>query len=195
MPYKTVILNVETYGRISRAKKILSEKTNRKLSFGDLFNEVFGKSIEFLDIDADLKSYIRHFSERLGEKPYVKGVLLFGSVARGGFNQYSDIDILVVVSNGAASKALDLIHEIKRQTQKQSGQLASKRLPMFVSPMLMEVRELKRFNPLYLDFLDYGIVTFERKNTLADFLDAMRRIKHKREFRPYEVLRWQMAVQ
>jgi predicted nucleotidyltransferase len=122
-------------------------------------------------------------------------VLLFGSGAKGSFNQYSDIDLLVVVSNGAASKAMDLIHEIKGMAHRQSGQLVSKRLPMFVSPIILEERELKRFSPLYLDFLDYGMVMFERKGVLTNFLDAMRKIKHRREFRPYEVLRWQTAVQ
>lgn len=193
MPYKTILLNTDSYNRVSSAKRVLSEKLHQKLSFGDLFNEVFGKNLDLMEMDEDLRGYIKSFCGLLGEKRYTLGMLLFGSVAKGrDYNKYSDIDILVIVpGRNDAAAAMDYIHEIKKELHAQEQTLLSKQLPTFISPVVLDERELKRFKPIYLDFLDYGIVLFERNGVLTNFLNGMRSIKHKREFKPYEVLRWQ----
>lgn len=192
--YKTILLNTDTYNLVSSAKKRLSEKLHRKLSFGDLLNEIIGKSIELVGMDEGLSSYIKSFCELLEGEEYIRGILLFGSVAKGaGYNKYSDIDLLVIVSDGRyAAAATDRMHKIKKQLRRCEGNLISSQLPTFISPVVLEEKELKRFRPIYLDFLDYGIVLFERQGVLTDFLNEMRKIRHKREFKPYEVLRWQI---
>lgn len=40
--------------------------------------------------------------------------------------------------------------------------------------MLLQMEELKSFRPIYLEFLDDGIVLFERNETLSDFLNDVR---------------------
>jgi len=194
MQYKTILLNTDAYNRVSSAKRRLSEKLHQKLSFGDLFNEIFGKNLDLMEMDEDLRRYIKSFCGLLEEKKYILGILLFGSVAKGGdYNKYSDIDLLVVVPNDRdASTAIDYIHEVKKRLHGQEHVLVSKQLPAFISPVVLEEKELKKFRPIYLDFLDYGIVLFERGGVLTNFMDEMRKIKHKREFKPYEVLRWQI---
>ncbi|MEM3178037.1 MAG: nucleotidyltransferase domain-containing protein [Candidatus Micrarchaeaceae archaeon] len=194
MAYKTILLNESAYIKASAAKRKLSEKLRRKLSFSDLINEVFGKRIEFLDIDNELKAYIESFSERLRQTDCVLGLLLFGSVAKGrSYNKYSDIDLLVVVRDKKDIwGTMERIHKIKGELAQQSKELAAKQLPMFISPIVIDEKELNAFKPIYLDFLDYGIVLFEKQNVLTDFLNEMRKIKHSRSFRPYEVLTWKI---
>ena len=193
MKYMTILLNADAYGRVSRVKKKVEERLQHKLSFGDLFNEVFGKNLDFLDLDDELRNYVKYFCERLQEKSYVLGILLFGSVAKGhGYNKYSDIDMLVVVSSRAdVGKVMDYIHEIKKEMHVRKHKLISKQLPTFISPIVLEENSLETFRPIHLDFLDYGVVLFERRNALTDFLNGLRGIKHRRDFKPYEVLTWQ----
>lgn len=194
MAYKSILLNADTYSRVSMAKRRLEARLQKRLSFGDLFNEVFGKDIEFADIDEDLRDYIKSFCGSLSENRNILGILLFGSVAKGhGYNRYSDIDLLVVASDRkAATATFDFVHKIKKELYEKESALSSKQLPTFISPIIFEVKELDKFKPIYLDFLDYGIILFERYGTLTTFLAKMRKIRHKREFNPYEVLSWQI---
>ncbi len=194
MPYKTILLNTDAYNRVSSAKRRLSEKLHQKLSFGDLFNEVFSKNIDLMEMDDAIRDYIKSFCGILEGKEYVLGILLFGSVAKGAdYNRYSDIDLLVVVSSRKyAGKVMDEVHDAKKKLRDKERTLISRQLPTFISPIVLESEDLKKFRPIYLDFLDYGIALFERDNVLTDFLNDMRKIKHSREFKPYEVLRWQI---
>ena len=180
-------------GIVSNAKKRLSERLKRRLSFGDLFNEVFGRNIEFLDVDNDLLNYIKEFCRRMEEKEYVLGAMLFGSVAKGTYDKYSDIDILIVISDRKyAGKLMDQVHMVKRELEAELDSLLDKDLPTFISPVVMDEKALMgKLQPIYLDFLDYGIVLFEKREVLARFLKLMSGVKHWREFMPYEVLRWQ----
>ena len=192
MGYKTILLNTETYNKVRNAKNVLSARFKQKLSFGGLFEEIFGKNIEFLNIDEGLLDYIRSFCNRIQEEDYVLGILLFGSVAKGSYNKYSDIDLLIVISHEKyAAKVIDRIHVIKKELREAERGLIAKRLPMFVSPLVLDKDKLSVFKPIYLDFLDYGIVLFERHSTITEFLDSLRKIKHRRTFKPYEMLTWQ----
>ncbi len=191
MAYKTILLTEDTYNKVSAAKRLLSERLKKKLSFGDLLDEVFGRNIDFLDIDKDLLAYIKGFCARMDEE-YVLGALLFGSVAKGTYDQNSDIDVLVVVSDiKYRERLMERVHAAKKELEGMLDTLIGKRLPTFISPVVVEEKALMQdFKPIYLDFLDYGVILFERHEALSRFLGKMSGIKHWREFTPYEVLRW-----
>ena len=38
-------------------------------------------------------------TDKLKNIEYINGILLFGSIAKGRYNEYSDIDILVIINN------------------------------------------------------------------------------------------------
>jgi hypothetical protein len=48
----------------------------------------------------------RTFAAALGADPRTRAVVVFGSVARGDFNLWSDVDVLVV-ADGVTARALD----------------------------------------------------------------------------------------
>ena len=109
---KQLLLNEEAMNNIHKAKDMLSAVSNRRFSSSEIINEIIGKYVRFNALENDIKSYILHFSDALSKDENVYGVLLFGSVAKGVFGKYSDIDILVVV-NSDRMKSFDTANDIK----------------------------------------------------------------------------------
>ena len=67
---------------------------NKNVSFSDAMLYLAGNNIRFLDIEQELKGYIHLFSENLKNIDFISGALLFGSVAKLSYQNYSDIGIL-----------------------------------------------------------------------------------------------------
>ena len=193
MDYKTLLVNVKAYSKISKAKEMLSKRLGQGLSFSDVINETLGKSAEFLDTDESLGVYVKTVAEMLGKIESVLGVMLFGSVAKGAYKQYSDIDVFIVIG-GEEDKSAMLRHlyKIQKNLEDDGMSLFREALPSSISPLIRRREELDNFLPIYLDLLDYGIVLYDYKSTLANFLNKIRKIKHEREYTQYgEVVRWQ----
>lgn len=49
-------------------------------------------------IESELEEFVTKLKQSFGS--YVTKVILFGSIARGEYNEYSDIDLLVVTNDG-----------------------------------------------------------------------------------------------
>ena len=193
MDYKTLLLNGKAYGKISRAKEVLSNRLKENLSFSDVINETLGKSVEFLDVEGDLKAYVRAFAEAMGKQEGILGVMLFGSVAKGIHKQYSDIDMFIVAGDKEEKiEILECVSKTEKKLESQGRLLFNKGLPSSISPLIRRKEELNSFQPIYLDLLDYGVVLYDYADTLRGFLDKSRQMKHKREYTQFgEVVRWQ----
>ena len=110
------------------------------------------------------EEYIRHarnFAECVLEKLGGSTLILHGSVAKGDFNEWSDIDVLVIIRGRLPLnplKRLDLIYECLKLYPR-------------IEPVLVTVSEyrrlLKKRNPLVMGALKSGIV-------LVDGLSIMR---------------------
>ena len=115
---------------------------------------------------------IRHF---YGER--LISVVLFGSVARGTFNFFSDIDVLIIARELPQGRILrvrefekveeeliPLLDELRREAGIQTE----------ISPILKSPEEAQRGSPLFLDMVEDGIILFDRDNFFSNILDRLR---------------------
>lgn len=190
MKYKTIMLNLNSYSRLASAKDTLSKRLGIGISFNDLILELVSSRLEFLDINDELKGYIGRFVDRIKGLDYVLGALLYGSAAKGAYNEYSDIDVLVLTKQTGKGHLAELM-SIAASMKEDAGKLMDKGLPSLISPILLSVEDLKTFRPFYLDVADYGVVLYEKEYVLSDFIYKIKKIRHKRELiNNAEVLTW-----
>ncbi len=191
MKYKTIMLDMQLYARLSSAKSVLSSKGKRELSFGDFLKELLANRMDILNIDPRLKHYIARFSEELRRLPYVQGAILFGSVARESFTENSDIDVLVMVDD-LASGLMAEITGITRSLDIEAAELMAAGLPSMISPIFLTEKEVEPIRPIFFDIVDYGFCLFEKNDKISRFRFSVNRVKHRRELlNDVEVLTWQ----
>lgn len=184
------MLDIGSYAKLSEAKKALRKRSGLKLSFSDIITDLIIKRLEFLRVEEELKAYLRTFVAKMSAVPEVEGVLLFGSLAKGSYNQYSDIDILLVV-DGKRWEVFEKATSKGKILGEERGRLMELGLPSLISPIVLDENDLKEFRPFYFDFADFGVILFERNNVLSDFIYSIRRIKHKRQIvNNVEVVTW-----
>jgi len=116
---------------------------------------------------------LRRYGERL------RGVLLFGSVARGDWDESSDMDLLLVLDSldggrrGVLREVLKLEAEL-RGTREHVEAVAKGFFPSIeVYPLAAD--DAKHFRRLYLDALTEGIVLFERDGFLHRLIEAFKK--------------------
>lgn len=188
---KTIMVDLPLYSRLSSAKKVLSSKSDRKLTFSDLFRELLAYRIDLLDIDGRLKNYITGFSEQLSTLGGATGAILFGSVAKGSFNENSDIDIMILVDN-LKNNQIQRTLEIIKGMKEEGIALMNERLPSLINPLFLSQEEITTIRPIFFDIVDYGICLFERWDKISSFRFSVNRVKRKREsINNIEVLTWQ----
>jgi len=90
-----------------------------------------------------IKKYIRHLRKN---KYDVGKAYLFGSYAKGNFNEYSDIDIVLVIKNRPDS--FDLQVELLNLTWD---------IDTRIEPHLLDEEDLNTFHPLADEIKKYGI--------------------------------------
>ena len=190
MRYKTVMLDLESYAKLLDAKRAMRKKSGLKISFRDLILDLVGRRLDFAPIDEKLKIYIEGFIAKIGRLENVEGAILFGSVAKGTYNEYSDIDIVIFVNQDKADvmrKALDIAKGMKGEGEK----LMEMGLPSLINLVVLDAKDMKAFRPFYFDFADYGIILYERGVALSNFVYSLKWRKHKRELIDnVEVLTW-----
>jgi predicted nucleotidyltransferase len=190
MRYKTIMLGIDSYAKLARAKEAFRKASGLKLSFSDIILELISKNLDFLPIEGELKAFIKKFVDGISASEEVEGILLFGSVAKGTYDKYSDIDILVVTKH-KKGKMLEKLLAATKSLKGDSEKLMSLNLPSLINPIILDESDLKRFRPFYFDFADYGVILYERGGILSDFTSSLKRLKHKREIiNNVEVLTW-----
>jgi predicted nucleotidyltransferase len=190
MRYKTIMLDINSYAKLASAKEVMRKKSGLKLSFEDLILDLIGRKLDLSPIDDRLKGYIERVTVAISEIEGVEGILLFGSVVKGTNNEYSDIDIAVVARRDKW-QTFKKVSEAMKALKKERLKLMSLDLPSRISPVILDQEDLKAFNPFYFDLADYGIILYERGNSLSDFMNSMRWKAHKREIvNGIEVITW-----
>jgi len=120
---------------------------------------------------------------------------LYGSVARGSFDEGSDIDVLLVVSNLPPeidlriARVTDLKMEIKKTEIYMM--LKSRRLPTLISDVILTPEEVSSHPPILLDIVEDGLILYDKDFFLSRELSLLknrlnelgaRRIKGKHGF-------------
>jgi len=126
------------------------------------------------------RQVLRRFCELLLGRYGVrlKGVLLFGSVARGDWNESSDMDVLVILDEleggrrGALREILKLKSELRRS--REHAEAVAKGFYPSIEVYPLGAAEATRFRRLYLDALTEGIVLFDRDDFLHRLIRSFR---------------------
>ncbi|MCW1309898.1 MAG: nucleotidyltransferase domain-containing protein [Candidatus Parvarchaeota archaeon] len=189
--WKQMMIKAETHDILKAAKQSLSESENRHFSFSDVIITLIGKRLLFSISNPAVRDYIKEYSNELMKDERVLGMILFGSIAEGTWDNYSDIDLFIITKG----KPLDIIHktnEIDKKLKAQQEKLLDMGLGLYVSPFVVSVDELDEFRPIYLDIVDKGIVLYERQKTVSNFIRDLRsKISYKRiKTLNGEVLKW-----
>lgn len=102
-------------------------------------------------------SVLDELTDRVAPIPGVVGIILFGSVARGGADEYSDYDVLILFKDGASMKSgWDAVF----------GAIGPMNLNIHAVPETLE--ELGRANPVFLrEVEEHGRVLYAREALAA----------------------------
>jgi predicted nucleotidyltransferase len=186
--YRQMLIDQKTHETIDSAKRLISRISGQKLSSRDVINEFVGRKLRFLEIDHDIRAYINAFASEAVLDRAVAGLMLFGSVAKGSFGKLSDIDMLVVVE-GSAMGSFDSIERAINNVERLRKPFVSKGFNLRIRPLILSTEELARFRPIYIDFLEDGIVLFERNEVIFNFLNDIRKnVKYERSIRGNSVV-------
>ncbi|WP_276968305.1 nucleotidyltransferase domain-containing protein, partial [Metallibacterium scheffleri] len=119
------------------------------------------------------------------------GVILYGSITKNSFSKFSDID-LAIITNSKFIEYQEYLNLKRREVNSYQDILIKRGLSLFISPLILTPADLEVLNPLYFEIADYGIVLFQRGNTVSEFLDKIAKIKHKRKnTKSGEMLVWE----
>lgn len=193
--YRQMLVDEKAHSELREAKKMLSSCIGTRMSYRDVINEFVGRRMRFLRLPADLRSYINHFVSNAALDRHVQGVLLFGSVAKNNFSKYSDTDLLILSDLPGISSFND-IEELIKSAEEYRKPLIEKGFNLRISPLVIGANEIQHFRPIYIDFVEDGVVLFERNGALTDFLNSIRKsVKYeKRIVNDSIVIKWSMKA-
>ena len=189
--FKQTLLTEEAYSELSEFKQIIEQITGRRSSFTEVIKQTAGKQLTLLKMDQDIKNYIMHFVDLIDENPHTLGVILYGSITKNSFSKFSDID-LAIITDSKFIEYQEYLNLKRREVNSYQDILIKRGLSLFISPLILTPADLEVLNPLYFEIADYGIVLFQRGNTVPEFLDKIAKIKHKRKnTKSGEMLVWE----
>ena len=190
---KPVMLDEDVYARLKQSRVDILKKTGKKLTFGSIIKKLLTRDLRLLHLDIGIKNYISLFVSKISLNKNVLGIMLFGSVAKGNFSKYSDIDIAIIANDSfpnaftAVNKAIYSLKEEKKRLLEDRG------LYLRINPLILKIGSLDKLEPIYFDLVDYGVPLFERGAVLTDFIDNIEKIKYSRKFTESgEVLEWKV---
>ncbi len=172
--YRQMLMDERAHAEISEAKELMYRMSGRRLNSREIIDEFLGRRLRLLRLKKEIRAYIDAFVSKAALNENVLGIMLFGSVAKSIHGKYSDIDLLIVV-NGKALSLFNEMHRIIESLEWMRGPLLKNGSCLRISQMLLSVDELTHFRPIYVDFLEDGIILFERNEVLTAFLNDIRR--------------------
>ena len=189
--FKQTLLTEEAYSQLSEFKQIIEQITGRRSSFTEVIKQTVGKQLTLMKMDQDIKNYIMRFVDLIDENPHTLGVILYGSITKNSFSKFSDID-LATITDSKFIEYQGYLNLKRREVNSYQDILIKKGLSLFISPLILTLADLEVLNPLYFDIADYGIVLFQRGNSVSEFLDKIGKIRHKRKnTKSGEILLWE----
>lgn len=172
--YKQTLLDKRAHDEIKAAKAIMSTLAGKRLSSRDVIEEFLGRRLRYLALRGEIRNYINAFVSRAAQDESVLGVMLFGSVARNNFNNYSDIDLLVAVE-GDALGHFEQINRMIDDVERFRKPLTELGMHLRIRPLMLSAHDMRRFRPIYIDLFEEGAVLFERNDALFNFLNEIRK--------------------
>lgn len=178
---KQMLLDESTVMEVNEAKEFLSREIGRRATSKDVIEEFVGRRLRFLRLTKEVRDYINGFVDLITRKEKVMGIMLFGSVARGLYRKDSDIDVLIAIRGNAIS-CIDEIEESIDGVEELRSPLVQMGFYLRIRPLILSLEDLKIFRPIYLSIVDEGVILFERRDALTNFMtDIKRNINWRRE--------------
>ena len=95
-------------------------------------------------------------------KDRLYAIVVFGSLAKGEFSAYSDIDLLIILSESSLS--------FRKRIEEFYQGISMEFEGHFLSPIILTVRELNNFNPLYLALQEGYISFYDKEGIIAKIM-------------------------
>ncbi|MDK6027885.1 nucleotidyltransferase domain-containing protein [Ignisphaera sp. 4213-co] len=116
---------------------------------------------ERIKIREKLLEKAQRFAECVLQKLSNSTIVVFGSVARGDFNEWSDVDVLIVTRDDVPTRPVDRLDVVYE---------CMKRNPI-VEPVIITYNEfmklLTKNNPLVIEALEKGIVFVDKLSLIT----------------------------
>lgn len=188
---KTIAVEDTFHAKLLKLKNTVSRDRGRPVTFSELLEEIIRRPLGSLLIDNILMDAIRHFIKQISQNDSVQGVILFGSVAKGIYHEYSDIDLFILVKK-ADSDTFDYLEKATRQTEKEFFTLLkNNKLPLHFSPFIYSLDKVDVLIPIFFDIADNGLILFDRNFVASEFIHKYTSIFHIRKFTENgEMLTW-----
>ncbi len=121
-----------------------------------------------------IEKFVQRAKERFGDN--LVSVVLYGSVARGGYRPDSDIDLLLVFEELPHSTydRFNLVVGLKREVEQEVPQRLAEGQFHGFSAILRTREEARRTKPYYIDMTDDAILLYDRDDFFKGVLDRLR---------------------
>ncbi len=132
------------------------------------------------------RDYLYNFVRLLKEnyKEDLLSIILFGSVARGKWNNESDIDLFIIFSNKSSirtainNRLTKIISNYERKSKLKNSK--GDRLFSTIQDISLLLKDLNTFRTIFYDIAMDGIILFDRNQTGFHFLkEIKKRIEEK----------------
>ena len=132
------------------------------------------------------RDYLYNFVNLMKEdyKEKLISIILFGSVARGKWNNESDIDLLIIFSNKISKKTTKnnrltkIISDYERNSKLRNSK--GDRLFSTIQEITLVLKDFHTFRTIFYDIAMDGIILFDRNQTGFHFLKKIKkRIEEK----------------
>ena len=169
-----------TYTNLDAYRTYLQKEWKRRVTFSESIAELLRDPLFFVNIDDNIRYYLDAFVSNLCRSENIMGIVLYGSIARKNFSQFSDIDTLIL-SNSSFLSSLELVEQtINKLEPLRRGLLVSKGNFLNISPLILTPPDLEELHPIFFDIAEQGIILFERNRIITNFISRIRKIKHER---------------
>jgi hypothetical protein len=132
------------------------------------------------------RDYLYNFVKLMKEnyKEDLLSIILFGSVARGKWNNASDIDLFIIFTNKSSlrttinNRLTKIISDYERKSKLRNSK--GNRLFSTIQDISLVLKDLHTFRTIYYDIAMDGIILFDRGQTGFQFLKKIKkRIEEK----------------
>ncbi len=188
--YRQTLLDEETHQLIGRGKRVLRKKFDHSFSMAETIRHYMRGALRLDELPECVREYVNEFVVRISVDGRVLGIVLFGSYSRGDQTKYSDIDLFIVY-DGEKAEAYRSIFSHDPELKKTRNDMDSSGYFSDIEPFIVPYYDLEVFKPIYLSILRDGILLFERKSVISEFLKWIMGIKNKSSIiDSSEVLNW-----
>ena len=141
---------------------------------------------DFDRISYIFRDYLYNFVKLMKEnyKEDLLSIILFGSVARGKWNNESDIDLFIIFTNKSSlrttinNRLTKIISGYERKSKLRNSK--GDRLFSTIQDISLVIKDLHTFRTLFYDIAMDGIILFDRNQTGFQFLKKIKkRIEEK----------------